>query len=405
MEEIPLNERMASFLSPHQSSLFSTRFPYSLNLCRFYKLFIMKIILFLIINFLLYCHPKAMPLETPLPKTNGKLEYFIKGTEVNFREGPGKNYRVIRRFENGERVYPVGMDAVNSDWKEGNGWIKLMTEKRESGWVHSEYVSAKFLGIKSGIFLFSYYLKPEKKNILDLAAKISDNTVAVGKNNLRDYLKGETPIEMSAYDWNGNCLGKYNTIGIKDYGYNNRELKIPQKYASEARIVTDFFSETKNQNFVRQLNIDSADVQKILSLYKNNKKVYGCKHDKAFCEFFEINIYSNKYIYFLINEKQAENSSTYPSHFGIYIFENGEPKNLMNRTRRMEHETFQALTDLDNDGVFELWTSTSGYEWGNNNFYLWDEKFILQVSKCGSMPGPTYFQCDPNGLSTDTNRL
>lgn len=103
--------------------------------------------------------------------------------------------------------------------------------------------------------------------------------------------------------------------------------------------------------------------------------------EELFCEFFEILLFNKKYIYYCISEKLDERTGATRSRYGLMLIEGEELKSLV-KTIKFEREKFLALTDLDNDGVFELWTDSLGYEWSRDRMYLWDERFLLRTFSC-----------------------
>lgn len=73
--------------------------------------------------------------ETPADKTESVaaiIKGVINGSDINLREGPGKDYDVVCQVNKGDKVEILGSEPE---------WFKIKTSNGVNGWVYSTYVS------------------------------------------------------------------------------------------------------------------------------------------------------------------------------------------------------------------------------------------------------------------------
>ena len=107
--------------------------------------------------------PTEVPQQTPYPQeitTSMNRQGWVNGNEVNFRELPGTDAKIITGYDRGKELTILGI---------ANGWTKVLIDGR-SGYIKSEYVS-------------DVYVAPDNAEAPVSGEQISiytDNTVIAG---------------------------------------------------------------------------------------------------------------------------------------------------------------------------------------------------------------------------------
>jgi hypothetical protein len=378
-----------------------------------------KILLYLnliIILFISECKKEEKPItQAPIRQ---KSAYSVIGDSVRLRETPNPNGKVIQVLKNATEVNIIEIANNKREFiemKDGKNlpgyWMKVQLISNQSGWIFSPYVGLNIGGSGKGIITFIY---PNNGNEFSgkVIATLTDGSVREILTPTGDLLlpKEIPSIEMHILNDLGKIVGKANSLKFsKEHNRNEAwscsesimvkgNLKLYEPYDNKKVLIGVLGSEIENRKgnltLLKEIlpmnkSLIISDTRNVFSksssyeYYRYQNQNFYCK-DSENCSFTSLHWDAEDKIIIStlkaerekksIEENNVENPLRPISAFRIDQIENGRIKNLIFSEHftggdGTETEYLLAITDIDNNGILEVWTITHGWEWAYFRIY------------------------------------
>ncbi|MEI1280274.1 SH3 domain-containing protein [Leptospira venezuelensis] len=353
---------------------------------------------------------------TKLVKKPFQYVYAVSGSDVNLRANPGINQPIIEVMNNGLGLEILDSSMMTTREKYPNidvlvpiYWYKVKTENGNIGYVSRQYVSLLFGQKKSGLIGIAEQLEKGKLNatvlsILQDGVPREPSTYDYIKSKVISRVPKKMPVDSGlVISSNQSRLGE-----IKGAKFATDYTKEPEPGCWEGHYFSGIYDGVKpTSKDLILLGIDdiskpSFEVTDITnqSIIKAIKELSSSKiKEKNPSEFTGRNfvcVSGDKCIYKSIKHNGFEYAIStqtveYPDKSGhLQIFR--IDKIIENRIENLyytdsmggkrdvpDRETVFAITDLDNNGILEIFTVTSGYEWWWYSIYSLEQDRVISV--------------------------
>ncbi len=355
-----------------------------------------------------------------IPETNSLNipPYAISGNMVNLRIEPEIKSKVIKRLNHSESVeileinrpkFSIYLENENK-YLDGD-WFKVKLNDGTIGWVYNKYVSLNF-GSKGNSNIIFLEISKNNNYIANVFATLNDGVLKEISYKTGEPLipKTEKNENIILYDKLGNTIGESKINKIIKIGQKylcNTCYKIQGEFKHLKNIETAYFGiagaflKSKTSNL--KLNITElspnekdliiSDSHKYFVKELNTKNDYfgetmDCNINDR-CRFEKLFINDTKTLFistlktYKKNETPIENDRP-KTIFRVDSIDSGKLSNFIITDHLVggdgtESEYYSTITDLDGNGIYELWTQTLGWESGGITIYSIEDKRIIKI--------------------------